>query len=107
MLFPLQYFVGFALNCNTDLSWFDKVLFVYCYLREDLPGAGYYNKHFFQVVPCGIVGKSATSISRELGRHISVEHSLRPLCEAFQTNFEMPVEFRILCDGHEHSLQNT
>lgn len=39
---------GFALNCDNDLSWFDRI------------------------VPCGISDASVTSLSAELGRQIAV-----------------------------------
>jgi lipoyl(octanoyl) transferase len=39
---------GFALNCDADLSWFDRI------------------------VPCGINDAGVTSISAELGRNVSV-----------------------------------
>jgi lipoyl(octanoyl) transferase len=39
---------GFALNCNNDLSWFDRI------------------------VPCGIRDAGVTTMSKELGRDISV-----------------------------------
>jgi lipoyl(octanoyl) transferase len=40
---------GFALNCNNDLAWFDRI------------------------VPCGIRDAGVTTLSKELGRNISVE----------------------------------
>lgn len=40
---------GFALNCNNDLSWFDRI------------------------VPCGIRDAGVTTLSKELGRNITVE----------------------------------
>lgn len=43
---------GFALNCDPDLSWFDRI------------------------VPCGIIDASVTSITRELGRTVSVHDVL-------------------------------
>lgn len=39
---------GFALNCDPDLSWFDRI------------------------IPCGIADADVTSLSRELGRDVSV-----------------------------------
>jgi lipoyl(octanoyl) transferase len=43
---------GFALNCDCDLSWFDRI------------------------VPCGIRDASVTSLSAEAGRHIAVPDTL-------------------------------
>jgi lipoyl(octanoyl) transferase len=40
---------GFALNVNTDLSYFNAI------------------------VPCGIVGKQVTSLQQELGREVDLE----------------------------------
>lgn len=51
---------GLALNCNTDLKWFDHI------------------------VPCGIHGKSVTSLSNELGTEITVNHVLPVLLEKFK-----------------------
>lgn len=48
---------GFALNCDNDLSWFDRI------------------------VPCGITDASVTTLSRELGRDVSVQEVL-PIVEA-------------------------
>jgi lipoyl(octanoyl) transferase len=47
---------GFALNCDPDLTWFDKI------------------------VPCGIDDADVTSLSAELGRDVSVQQAL-PLVE--------------------------
>jgi len=50
---------GFALNCNNDLSWFDRI------------------------VPCGIKDAAVTSLSAELsvglGRQITVEDTIAPV----------------------------
>uniref|UniRef100_A0A8C5LVW2 Octanoyl-[acyl-carrier-protein]:protein N-octanoyltransferase LIPT2, mitochondrial n=1 Tax=Leptobrachium leishanense TaxID=445787 RepID=A0A8C5LVW2_9ANUR len=54
---------GLALNCNTDLTWFEKI------------------------VPCGIVGKGVTSLTQELGREVTVEETIPPFLEAFQEEF--------------------
>ena len=43
---------GFALNCDCDLAWFDRI------------------------VPCGIADASVTSLSAELGRPVGVEEVL-------------------------------
>ncbi|MCW2496763.1 MAG: lipoate-protein ligase [Jatrophihabitans sp.] len=48
---------GFAINCNPDLTWFDRI------------------------VPCGIADASVTSLSKELGRDVTVAEVL-PLVEA-------------------------
>ena len=40
---------GFALNCNNDLSWFDRI------------------------VPCGIRDAGVTTMSKEIGRDISID----------------------------------
>jgi lipoyl(octanoyl) transferase len=47
---------GFALNCDCDLSWFDRI------------------------VPCGIADASVTSLSAELGRRVRVSE-VRPMVE--------------------------
>jgi lipoyl(octanoyl) transferase len=43
---------GFAINCNPDLTWFDRI------------------------VPCGISDAGVTSLSKELGREVSVTEVL-------------------------------
>jgi lipoyl(octanoyl) transferase len=43
---------GFALNCDSDLSWYDRI------------------------VPCGITDAAVTSLSAEAGRHITVADAL-------------------------------
>jgi lipoyl(octanoyl) transferase len=48
---------GFALNCDCDLAWFDRI------------------------VPCGITDAEVTTISRELGRDVAVAEVL-PLVES-------------------------
>jgi lipoyl(octanoyl) transferase len=50
---------GFALNVNTDLSYFDRI------------------------VPCGLRGKGVTSIARETGREADLGEVRRAVVEAF------------------------
>ncbi|XP_032076073.1 putative lipoyltransferase 2, mitochondrial [Thamnophis elegans] len=54
---------GLALNCCTDLSWFDHI------------------------VPCGLEGLGVTSLSQELQRPVSVEEATQPFLEVFQEVF--------------------
>lgn len=56
---------GFALNVNTDLSYFDLM------------------------IPCGIRGKGVTSLSRELGRHVPTEAVKAKLKAHFTDLFEV------------------
>lgn len=56
---------GFALNINTDLSYFEYI------------------------VPCGIVGKKVTSLSHELGYQVPLEDVYQVLQNAFSSVFEM------------------
>ena len=55
---------GFALNVDPDLRYF-----------------GY-------MIPCGISGRGATSIARELGRPVPLEPAIEPLVVSFAESFE-------------------
>ncbi len=55
---------GFAFNVNTDLTYFDNI------------------------IPCGIVGKSVTSLKAELKKDISMEEVKEKINKHFQTLFE-------------------
>jgi len=46
---------GFALNCNNDLAWFDRI------------------------VPCGISDADVTTLSKELGREVTIAEVLEPV----------------------------
>lgn len=55
---------GLALNCNTDLTWFDNI------------------------VPCGLIGKGVTSLSNELKQNVSIEEVLPKFIKSFCETFE-------------------
>lgn len=54
---------GLALNCCTDLGWFDHI------------------------VPCGIQGKGVTTLSKELNRYVSVEEVVPLFLDSFSEVF--------------------
>ena len=56
---------GFALNCSTDLRWFDAI------------------------VPCGLVGRAVTSLSELTGRRVSVEEMVEPVVARFAEVFDL------------------
>lgn len=58
---------GLGLNCNTDLCWFDHI------------------------VPCGIPDKGVTSVSRELGREVTIQEVEPYFLEAFSEIFNCKV----------------
>jgi lipoyl(octanoyl) transferase len=53
---------GFAINCNPDLSWFDRI------------------------IPCGIADAGVTSLTRELNRDLTIDELL-PFIEKRLTEF--------------------
>lgn len=55
---------GLALNCNTDMDWFENI------------------------VPCGIIGKGVTSLSQELGKDVSTEETIPYLLDSFKNIFD-------------------
>lgn len=59
---------GLALNCNTDLSWYDHI------------------------VPCGIVGKEITSLSKEISRNVNIEEATPELISSFREVFQCSSE---------------
>ncbi|XP_065669790.1 octanoyl-[acyl-carrier-protein]:protein N-octanoyltransferase LIPT2, mitochondrial-like [Hydra vulgaris] len=54
---------GLAINCNTNLNWFKNI------------------------VPCGLVGKGVTSLSKELNDDITVDHVLPIFLKRFEKTF--------------------
>ncbi|KAG5871493.1 hypothetical protein JTB14_030830 [Gonioctena quinquepunctata] len=54
---------GLALNCSTDLSWFSHI------------------------VPCGIVGKGVTSLTKQLGRTVTTEEVIPTFLDSFSQVF--------------------
>lgn len=59
---------GLALNCNTDLQWFNNI------------------------VPCGLVGKGVTSLSEELRRTVDIQAAIPELLDAFSLTFNCRFE---------------
>ncbi|KAM6157872.1 octanoyl-[acyl-carrier-protein]:protein N-octanoyltransferase LIPT2, mitochondrial [Rhynchocyon petersi] len=55
---------GLALNCCTDLKWFEHI------------------------VPCGLVGTGVTSLSKELQRYITVNEVMPVFLEAFKETYK-------------------
>jgi lipoyl(octanoyl) transferase len=58
-------FHGFAMNVHTELERFDAI------------------------VPCGLVDKGVTSLSRALGRHVGLDEVKPPLMAAFRSVFHV------------------
>ncbi len=56
---------GFALNCTTDLSWYDAI------------------------VPCGLKDESVTSLSELAGREVTVAEMTLPILRAFERVFDL------------------
>lgn len=56
---------GFAFNVNTDLSYFENI------------------------IPCGIQGKSVTSLQKELGKEVKMEEIKRIVLSEFEAIFKM------------------
>lgn len=55
---------GVAINCNTDLTWYDHI------------------------VPCGIQGKGITSLSQELGQDFTIGQTIPYFLESFRETFK-------------------
>uniref|UniRef100_A0A0M3HZD3 Octanoyl-[acyl-carrier-protein]:protein N-octanoyltransferase LIPT2, mitochondrial n=1 Tax=Ascaris lumbricoides TaxID=6252 RepID=A0A0M3HZD3_ASCLU len=68
---------GLALNCNTDLSWFE------------------------QIVPCGLIGKEVTSLSKEMQRNVTVNEAIRPLYEQFASVYQCDISFHNALENDE------
>ena len=66
---------GFALNCATDLSWYDAI------------------------VPCGLSDEGVTSLSQLAGRTVSVSDATIPVLRHFERVFD--VELRSAADAAE------
>ncbi|MDP8956494.1 MAG: lipoyl(octanoyl) transferase LipB [Actinomycetota bacterium] len=59
---------GFALNCSTDVSWFDAI------------------------VPCGLADRSVATLSELTGRHVSVDQMAPLVIRHFEEVFDRPLE---------------
>jgi lipoyl(octanoyl) transferase len=69
---------GFALNVNTDLSYFNNI------------------------IPCGIVNKQVTSIEKEVGHQVDFEEVKEKIKENFARVFNVEI---ILSHDHQHQVQ--
>ena len=58
---------GFALNCTTDLSWYDAI------------------------VPCGLPGEGVSSLSRLAGRTVTVDEMAPLVARRFEEVFDRPL----------------
>jgi lipoate-protein ligase B len=56
---------GFALNCTTDLSWFDAI------------------------VPCGLPDEGVTSLSDLAGREVTVDETAPLVARRFEEVFDL------------------
>jgi len=61
---------GFALNCTTDVSWYDAI------------------------VPCGLANEGVASLSQLAGREITVAGMTVPILRHFERIFELELESR-------------
>jgi lipoyl(octanoyl) transferase len=66
---------GFALNCATDLSWYDAI------------------------VPCGLANEGVTSLTQLAGRAITVGEATIPILRHFERVFD--IELRSAADAAE------
>lgn len=59
---------GFAVNCTTDLSWFDAI------------------------VPCGLANEGVTSLSEVAGRHVTIEEMAPIVARRFEEVFDIRLD---------------
>lgn len=71
---------GLALNCSTDLRWFDYI------------------------VPCGIHGRGVSSLSKELKRTVTYTDAVEPFLKSFATAFNCSL---INISSIDRYLENT
>ena len=71
---------GLALNCNTDLNWYNHI------------------------VPCGIVGKGVTSLSQELEKEVKIEDVDPMLVEQFEENLGCHIKPVDILNASEYSM---
>lgn len=73
---------GFALNINTDLSYFEKI------------------------IPCGISDKSVSSMAKELGRDLDVAAVSTSLKSHFENCFQVKLESSTRIASPQHRLSD-
>ena len=74
---------GLAINCSTDLRWFERI------------------------VPCGILGRTVTSLSKELNKCINVDDTVPAFLESFSDAFKCSlVSKSTIADAIGHVADN-
>lgn len=73
---------GLALNCNIDLKWFDHI------------------------VPCGLIGKHVTSLTKELNRTITVHDATEIFLSSFTQTFNCEIT-NLTDDETKHFLHKS
>uniref|UniRef100_A0A914RC69 BPL/LPL catalytic domain-containing protein n=1 Tax=Parascaris equorum TaxID=6256 RepID=A0A914RC69_PAREQ len=50
-------------------------------------------QEYGSIVPCGLIGKEVTSLSKEMQRNVTVNEAIRPLYEQFASVYQCDISF--------------